>query len=85
MKEKSTMNNQNFDFNSTREALGELSKNLIELESCVKIKLNEISNNSKNTSDLLKQKDEVIANLAKASENALAKIDNITDFIDKVL
>ena len=79
------MNNQNFDFNSTREALGELSKNLIELESCVKIKLNEISNNSKNTSDLLKQKDEVIANLAKASENALAKIDNITDFIDKVL
>ena len=85
MKEKSTMNNQNFDFNNTREALSELSKDLIELESCIRIKLNEISNNSKNASDLLKQKDVAINNLTKASENALQKIENITSFIDKVL
>ena len=85
MKEKSTMSNQNFDFNNTREALSQLSRDLIELESNIKIKLGEISNNTKNTSELIKQKDEVIANLTKASENALAKIETITGFIDKVL
>ena len=79
------MSNQNFDFNNTREALSQLSRDLIELESNIKIKLGEISNNTKNTSELIKQKDEVIANLTKASENALAKIETITGFIDKVL
>lgn len=85
MKEKSTMGNQNFDFSNTREALSQLSMDMLELESCVKIKLKELSNNSKDTSDLIKKKDEAISNLTKASEDALAKIENITNFIDKVL
>ena len=85
MKEKSTMSNENFDFNNTREALSQLSMDILELESCVKIKLKEISDSSKNSSDLLKQKDEVISSLTKVSEDALAKIENITSYIDKVL
>ena len=85
MKEKSTMGNQNFDFSNTREALSQLSMDMLELESCVKIKLKELSSNSKDTSDLIKKKDEAISNLTKASEDALAKIENITNFIDKVL
>lgn len=79
------MSNEIFDFNDTREALSQLSTNMIELESAIKIKLNEITDNSKNSYDLIKKKDEIIDNLVKTSENALAKIENITNFIDKVL
>ena len=79
------MNNQVFDFNNTREALSQFSMDVLELESCVKTKLKEISQSSKDTSALIIQKDEIINNLAKASQEALAKIDNITNFIDKVL
>ena len=79
------MSNEIFDFNDTREALSQLSTNMIELESAIKIKLNKITDNSKNSYDLIKKKDEIIDNLVKTSENALAKIENITNFIDKVL
>ena len=79
------MSNQNFDFNNTRDALNQLSRNLIELESSVKVKLGEIASASKESSDIIKQKDEIISGFTKASENALAKIESITGFIDKVL
>ena len=85
MKEKSTMSNEIFDFNDTREALSQLSTNMIELESAIKIKLNKITDKTKNSYDLIKKKDEIIDNLVKTSENALAKIENSTNFIDKVL
>lgn len=85
MKEKSTMSNEIFDFNNTREALSQLSTDMIELEATIKIKLNEIIDSSKNSNDLIKKKDEIINNFAKTSENALAKIENITNYIDKVL
>ena len=81
MKEKSTMSNEIFDFNNTREALSQLSTDMIELEATIKIKLNEIIDSSKNSNDLIKKKDEIIDNLVKTSENALAKIENITNFI----
>ncbi len=85
MKEKSTMSNEIFDFNNTREALSQLSTDMIELEATIKIKLNEIIDSSKNSNDLIKKKDEIINNFAKTSENALAKIENITNYINKVL
>ncbi|MBR2921718.1 MAG: hypothetical protein IKC10_00190 [Alphaproteobacteria bacterium] len=79
------MSNEIFDFNNTREALSQLSTDMIELEATIKIKLNEIIDSSKNSNDLIKKKDEIINNFAKTSENALAKIENITNYIDKVL
>ena len=85
MKAKSTMSNENFDFNNTREALSQLSTDLTEWESAVKIKLNEIAKSSKNYSDVIKENDKIINTFAKTSEDALAKIENITNFIDKVL
>ena len=54
------MNNQVFDFNNTREALSQFSMDVLELESCVKTKLKEISQSSKDTSALIIQKDEII-------------------------
>ena len=79
------MSNEIFDFNNTREALSQLSTDMIELEATIKIKLNEIIDSSKNSNDLIKKKDEIINNFAKTSENALAKIENITNYINKVL
>ena len=79
------MSNENFDFNNTREALSQLSMDVIELESSIKSKINELSGDKKTSSDLIRKKDEVIANLTKVSEDTLAKIENITNFIDKVL
>lgn len=79
------MPNKNFDFNKTRDALSQLSADLIELETAIKIKNNQIKeHNTKNLNELA-EKNKIIAELTKASEDALTKIENITDFIDGVL
>lgn len=79
------MNNKNFDFNKTRDALSQLSTDLIELESIIKIKNSQIKENNEKNSNLLAEKEQKIAELAKISQDAITKIDNITDFIDGVL
>lgn len=85
MEVKSAMNNKNFDFNKTRDALSQLSTDLIELESIIKIKNSQIKENNEKNSNLLAEKEQKIAELAKISQDAITKIDNITDFIDGVL
>ena len=85
MKEKSTMTDKNFDFNQTRDALSQLSTDLIELESIIKIKRTQIEEKNKDTSDILAEKEQIIADLTKASQDTIAKIENITNFIDEVL
>ena len=79
------MTDKFFDFNATRDALSQLSTDLLQLESAIKIKRSEIKERDDKASMMLKKHEQVIAELTKASENALAKIDNITDFIDGVL
>ena len=85
VKAKSTMPDKNFDFNKTRDALSQLSTDLIELESIIKIKRSQIETNNKKASDILAEKEQTIANLTKVSQEALAKIENITNFIEEVL
>ena len=85
MEVKSAMNNKNFDFNKTRDALSQLSTDLIELESIIKIKNSQIKENNEKNSNLLAEKEQKIAELAKISQDAITKIDNITNFIDGVL
>ena len=79
------MNNKNFDFNKTRDALSQLSTDLIELESIIKIKHSQLDENNKKTSDMLAQKEQTIADLTRVSQDAIVKIENITDFINEVL
>ena len=85
VKVKSTMTDKNFDFNKTRDALSQLSTDLIELESIIKRKQSQIEANNQKTSDLLAEKEQTISQLTKVSQSALEKIENITDFIDGVL
>ena len=79
------MTDKNFDFNQTRDALSQLSTDLIELESIIKIKRTQIEEKNKDTSDILAEKEQIIADLTKASQDTIAKIENITNFIDEVL
>ena len=85
MKEKSAMTDKIFDFNNTREALSQLSTDLLQLESAIKMKRSEIEEKDNQISEKLKKQETAISDLTKASENALAKIENITNFIDEVL
>ena len=77
VKVKSTMTDKNFDFNKTRDALSQLSTDLIELESIIKIKQSQIEANNQKTSDLLAEKEQTISQLTKVSQSALEKIENI--------
>ena len=79
------MPDKNFDFNKTRDALSQLSTDLIELESIIKIKRSQIETNNKKTLDILAEKEQTITQLTKVSQDAIEKIENITDFIDGVL
>lgn len=79
------MTDKNFDFNNTRDALSQLSTDLLQLESAIKLKRSQLAENNKKNSEQLEKQEKIIASLTKVSEDALVKIDNITDFIDGVL
>ena len=79
------MTDKNFDFNKTRDALSQLSTDLIELEAIMKVKHSKIEEKNKEISEILTKKEQTIADLTKVSQDALAKIENITNFIDEVL
>ena len=65
------MDNKNFDFNKTRDALSQLSTDLIELESVIKIKSSQIKENNEKNSNLLAEKEQkIVARL----ENFLRKL-----------
>ena len=85
MKVKSTMDDKNFDFNKTRDALSQLSTVLIELESVIKIKHSQIKERNKENDDILAKKEQIITNLTRVSQDALIKIERISNFIDEVL
>ena len=85
MKVKSTMTDKNFDFNKTKDALSQLSTDLIELETIIKVKKSEFEKHNNETLSIIEEKEKAIANLTAASREALTKIENITDFINEVL
>lgn len=79
------MDDKNFDFNKTRDALSQLSTDLIELESVIKIKHSQIKERNKENDDILAKKEQIITNLTRVSQDALIKIERISNFIDEVL
>lgn len=85
VKEKSVMENKIFDFAKTKDALGELSADLIEFESALKIKQNTLLQDKKQNDETLKQKDLKISELTKVAEDILAKIENINKYIEEAL
>lgn len=85
MKEKSTMEDKIFDFAKTRDALGQLSADLAGLEAAIKIKQSALSSEKQNLANQLQDKEQKIASLNKAAEDALVKLENINQYIGKVL
>lgn len=85
VKEKSTMEDKIFDFAKTRDALDQLSADLAGLEAAIKIKQSSISSEKQNLANQLQNKEQKIANLSKAAEDALTKLENINQYIGKVL
>lgn len=85
MKEKSAMENKIFDFANTRDALSQLSANLIELSSALKAKQAQLDAD-KTKSEQLKQAQELkIADLTNSLQGAISKIEQINQYIEEAL
>ena len=85
MKEKSAMDDKIFDFDKTRNALSQMSTDLLELETTIKIKSSEIESRKMEAIDNIKEKEQKIAELTKATQDALEKIDSLNNYISEVL
>lgn len=85
MKEKSVMEDKIFDFAKTKDALGELSAGLIELDSILKIKQNQIAAEKQKYAEDAALKEQKITALSKAAEDAMTKIENINKYIEEML
>lgn len=85
VKEKSVMEDKIFDFAKTKDALGELSADLLAFESALKAKQNLLDADKKQNAALLQQKEQKIATLAKTVEETLVKIENINKCIEEAL
>ena len=74
-----------FDFAKTKDALGELSAGLIELESVLKIKQNQLAAEKQKYAEDTALKKQKIAALTKAAEETMIKIENINKYIEEML
>ena len=79
------MNDKIFEFAKTKDALGELSAGLVELENLLKIKQSALAADRQKFDNEIKQKDQQIAKLTEATQKALVKIENIGKYIEEVL
>lgn len=79
------MNDKIFEFAKTKDALGELSAGLVELENLLKIKQSALAADRQKFDNEIKQKDQQIAKLTEAAQKALVKIENIGKYIEEVL
>ncbi len=79
------MEDKIFDFIETRDALSQLSADLIEFEAMIKIKQTNTNIEKQKNKDELRLKEEKIVKLSSTVENALKKIENINQYIDGVL
>ena len=85
MKEKSVTDAQIFDFTQTKDALGELSADLITLEAAVKLKQTTLSKEKDSLAENLRAKEAALATLKETVQNALADIDVINTHIEEAL
>lgn len=85
MKEKSVTDAQIFDFAQTKDALGELSADLITLETAVKLKQTILSKEKDSLAENLRAKEAALATLKETVQNALADIDVINTHIEEAL
>ena len=84
-KEKSAMEDNFFDFTATREALSQLSLDVVEFENALKLKQQKLENENNKILGELKDRESKIENLNHAINDAVTKIDGISKYIEEVL
>ena len=84
-KEKSAMEGNFFDFTATREALSQLSSDVIELENTLKLNQQKLEAEKDKINAELKDRETKIENLNRTINDTVAKIDGINKYIEEVL
>ena len=79
------MEDKIFDFAATKDALGQLSSNLIDLEAAIKIKQKSLQEFRENSSSVIQEKEQKIESLLNITKNAIADIDSISQAIEGML
>lgn len=85
MKEKSVTDTHFFDFAQTKDALGELSKDIIALETAIKLKQADLDKEKESFKEMLRSKESALESLKTSVQNALEDIDSINSRIEEVL
>ena len=79
------MDNKNFDFANTTQALTELSSCLAKLNANLENKKLELQEQRKQNLSLIKEREEQLEILKSSSRNVMNNIDNIINRLDNVL
>ncbi len=79
------MDDKIFDFAKTKDALSQLSADLIELSSAVKIKQTKLTANQQQAEKTIQNLELKIAELDKSLQSAIAEIDLINNYIEEAL
>ena len=79
------MEDKNFNFAQTRDALSQLSADILELSSCVKKKQAQIYDDKQAFEKNIQTKDYQLACMDDALQNALSKIEQINQYIEESL
>ena len=79
------MEDKIFDFAATKDALGQLSSDLIDLEASVKVKQKSLQDARQEMSSALQEKEQKIESLLDITKNAIANIDKINKSIEGML
>lgn len=85
VKEKSAMDDKIFDFAKTKDALSQLSADLIELDTAIKTKQTLLEKQKKDALQQISDKEIKIADLGESLQRALDKIDQINRYIEEAL
>ena len=79
------MEDKNFDFAATKDALSQLSTDLIEMEAALQMKQASLNKDKENSLTLLNEKDQKISILTSAIQSSLADIEKVNSYIEGAL
>lgn len=85
VKEKSAMEDIFFDFAKTKDALGQLSTDLIELEGVITNKQRELEKIDIDNKKVIAEKEKIIADLRVTTQKTLDEVESINKYIAGVL
>ncbi|MCQ2741444.1 MAG: hypothetical protein MJ210_04955 [Alphaproteobacteria bacterium] len=79
------MEDKIFDFVTTKDALSQLSADLIELETSLQTKQSSLAKDKEKSAALLAEKEQKISSLTLTIQNTLTNIEQMNHYIEEVL